>query len=63
MPTGKIGIGIVGAGYAGNVHAEYPSVGLIANCEPRPDDARLFSNRYGAKIYTDYRADKVTSKS
>jgi len=56
---GKVGIGIVGAGYAGNVHAENlsknPGVELMAICESRPDDARLFSNRYGAKIYTDYR--------
>jgi len=54
----NVGIGIVGAGYAGNVHAEIlsknPSVKLVAICESRPDDARLFNHRYGTKIYQDY---------
>ncbi|MBO3803608.1 MAG: gfo/Idh/MocA family oxidoreductase, partial [Candidatus Brockarchaeota archaeon] len=46
----KIGVGIAGAGYAGNVHAEILSkdgrAKLVAVCESDPEAARLFSCRY-----------------
>lgn len=54
----QAGIGIVGGGYAGNLHAEIlsknPRAKLVAICESRPDDAKLFSHRYGAKAYSDF---------
>jgi myo-inositol 2-dehydrogenase/D-chiro-inositol 1-dehydrogenase len=53
-----IGIGILGGGYAGNVHAENlskdPRAKLVAICESRSDEARLFSCRYNTRAYAAY---------
>jgi len=54
----KVGIGVLGAGYAGNVHAEILSrdqrAKIVAVCESDPEAARLFGFRYGAKVYSAY---------
>lgn len=54
----KVGIGIIGAGYAGLMHAEAISrderARLIAIADPSKEAIRAFSSKYSVNEYTDY---------
>jgi len=56
----KIGVGIIGSGHAGSVHAQVLSsdgrVSLVGVADTNKDAAEALAAKYGAKPYNDYKA-------